>query len=156
MPVDLLDEQDEMRANMYDIVLWQRKWSEYRLGTRLHWHRHRLARTERSNIPTLSGIYTLVIQPGIANHPMSSYLMYVGQAVSLRDRFDDYLTNEARETGRPKIFRLLNKYPDHLWFCYSRVTRSNLTPVENALIVAYMPYANDQLPVEIRRVGRAF
>jgi excinuclease UvrABC nuclease subunit len=36
--------------------------------------------------------------------------MYVGRTNSLRRRFNEYLNERKRETGRPKIYRLLNMY----------------------------------------------
>src|SRR2546426_704434 len=74
------------------------------------------------NIPASPGVYSLLLRPGIADHPACSYLMYVGKTRSLRRRFREYLTREKQETGRPKIFRLLMKYPDHVWFCFTNAS----------------------------------
>lgn len=82
--------------------------------------------------------------------------MYVGKTNSLHRRFGEYLNQEKRETGRPKIFRLLNVYPDHTWFCFSLVSQTDLVNVEEALLAAYIPPANDQLPAEVSKVTGAF
>jgi len=63
-------------------------------------------------------IYTLLIQPGIANHPACSYVMYVGPAVDLSKRFGDYLTKERLESGRPNIVEPLHVYENHVWLCF--------------------------------------
>lgn len=153
---DIINEQDEMKAHCYEFVLWRRKWHEYPDICALDWQVYRLADHGRASIPKEPGIYTLLVQPGIAEHPACSYLMYVGQTGSLRRRFGDYLNQEKRETGRPKIFRLLNMYPDNVWFCFSLVPEADLDTVEDALLIAYMPPTNDQLPAEVSQIRRAF
>jgi len=154
--VDILNDQDEMKAHCYTFVMWPRKWREYSDVCPLDWQLCRLIDQERPKIPDEPGIYTLLIQPRIANHSMCSYLMYVGQTNSLRRRFGNYLNREKHETGRPKVFRLLNKYPDHTWFCFSPVPEAYLDSVESTLLIAYMPPANDRLPAEVSRIRRAF
>ena len=157
MPVvDIIQEQDEFKSNKISFVLWAQKWAEFDDSLKLTWVTHRLAASESLRIPTTPGIYTLLIQPGIAYHPACSYLMYVGQTRSLRRRFGEYLQRERRETGRPKVLRLLNKYSDHVWFCYTSLAEPILTSVEDALLNAYLPPANDRYPAEISRVTEAF
>lgn len=154
MPVDILKEQGEMMAHRLKFVLWPRMWQTY---IDMHeWLMHRLMALENQNIPDQPGIYTLLVQPGIANHPAASYLMYVGKTISLRRRFSEYLNERKRETGRPKIYRLLNMYPDNIWFCFTIAPENGLSNIEEGLINAYIPPANDQLPAEIRRVMGAF
>jgi hypothetical protein len=154
--VDLIAEQDEMKAHSHEFVLWPRKWREFRDISVLTWQTYQLIERERPSVPDEAGIYTLLIQPGIADHPACSYVMYVGQTRSLRSRFGDYLSKEKRETGRPKIFRMLHMYPEHVFFCCAPVSETHLSAVEDALMVAYLPPANDQLPAEVRRVRGAF
>jgi len=153
---DIINEQNEYKAHCHGFALWRRKWQEYCDICVLDWQLYSLAGHERSNIPDQPGIYTLLVQPGIASHPACSYLMYVGKTTSLHRRFREYLTKEKRETGRPKVFRLLNMYPDHTWFCFSLVPEANLADVEDALVIAYLPPANDRLPAQVRRVIGAF
>lgn len=152
--IDIINEQNEYQAHRHQFALWRRKWQEYRDVNALDWQIYPLADHERQRIPNEPGIYTLLVQPGIANHPACSYLVYVGRTGSLRRRFGNYLNQEKRETGRPKIFRLLNMYPDHTWFCFSVVPETDLGAVEDALITAYIPPANDRLPAEISRIVR--
>lgn len=154
--IDIINQVGEMKIHRYEFVLWQRKWQEHRGIYPLSWRVYPLAKSQRAAIPQEPGIYTLLVQPGIANHPACSYLMYVGQTKSLRRRFGDYLNERRRETGRPKILLLLNLYPEHTWFCFSPVPMDKLDAVESALITAYIPPANDQLPAEVSAIRRAF
>jgi hypothetical protein len=153
---DILDEEDQKRNHTHDLVLWPLKWSGYQFSGIRNWQTCRMLLSEKSNIPNQPGIYTLLIQPGIAYHPASSYLMYVGQSNSLRRRFSEYFQEKKRETGRPKILRLLNKYPDHIWFCFAQLSESELDAAEDALIAAYMPPCNDQIPARVRPGRGAF
>jgi len=152
--VDIIQEEDDMKAHEHHFILWPRQWKKY-LDTH-NWQTYRLDTTEKDRIPNQSGVYSLFIQPGIANHPACSYLMYVGQAKSLQRRFMDYLNERKRGTGRPKIYRFLNKYQDYVWFCCTTVRKVDLTKVEDNLLNAYIPPANDQYPAEIRRIIGAF
>lgn len=153
---DIIQEQDDLRAHTQEVRLWPRAWERYEDAGPFAWTPLRLHGAETANVPTESGVYTLIIRPGIANHPACSYLMYVGQAESLRRRFRDYLTREKRETGRPKIFRLLNKYARYIWFCFASVPGEELEGVEAGLLMAYLPPSNDRFPAEVTRVVRAF
>ena len=149
-----LTEIDEAMAHRLSFVLWPRKWKKY---VRSHgWRLERLEVSKRAMVPDAPGIYTLILQPGIAGHCSCSYLMYVGQAMSLRTRFGDYLGRERRESGRPKLFHFLNKYDGYVWFCYTKVAAKALNNIENGLLRAYIPPLNDQLPSEVSRVVSAF
>jgi hypothetical protein len=155
MPViDIIQKQTDMKAHEHHFFLWPQQWKNY-LGTHT-WQTCRLDSIEKDRVPKQSGVYSLLIQPGIANHPACSYLMYIGQAKSLQRRFTDYLNERKRETGRPKIYRFLNLYQDYVYFCYTTVRKDELTKVENNLLNAYIPPSNDQYPAEIRRIIGAF
>jgi len=152
--VDIIQEQDAMKAHVHRFTLWPRQWGKY-FDTH-SWQIFRLDELEKDHIPKQSGVYSLLIQPGIANHPACSYLMYIGKTNSLRRRFMDYLNERKRETGRPKIYRFLNKYQNFVCFCCTPVKVADLTIIEDNLLNAYIPPANDQYPAEIRRIMKAF
>jgi hypothetical protein len=153
---DLIEQQDALHARAVTFILWPKKWLSYHDSTIRGWRVFRLHKAERRRIPSRSGIYTLLVQPGVARHPACSYLMYVGQAVSLKQRFGQYLNRERRASGRPKIFRLLNVYSNHIWFAFTGAAKTRLDLIEDRLIEAHLPPCNDQLPARIRKVGNAF
>jgi hypothetical protein len=157
--IDIINQQNEKKAHEHQFVLWPRMWQDYSKVELTHnWHLHQLIKSEKVNIPIEPGIYTLLIQPGIASHPACSYLMYVGQASSLRRRFGEYLTSEKRKSGRPNIFRLLNMYENNLWFCYTLVSNDQLDMYEDALMASYLPPKNSpsRLTANMRPVMGAF
>jgi hypothetical protein len=155
--IDILNrDQDEMSVYTRKFVLWRRKWEEYAHPSPLSWQNCQLTESQRGQVPKDSGIYTLIIQPGIALHPACSYLIYVGQTNSLYRRFGEYLNESKNETGRPKVTWWLRRYPQHIWFYFTLVDKSDLDTVENCLLSAYFPPANDQYPASVRKVTNAF
>lgn len=116
---DLIAEQDEARAHEYTFCLWPRLWHQYTEdpGHTFDWEELKFLASEVDNVPDKPGLYTFVIEPNIANYPSNSYLMYIGKTKrTLRQRFKEYIREMQRESGRPKIVRLLNKYPDNTFF----------------------------------------
>lgn len=154
--MDIIEQMGDLALQTWKIRLWARRWMRYGGSNTLGWQVYRLHRNQRGHIPDEPGIYTLVAKPSIAKHPESSYLMYLGQTESLHRRFGEYLTKEKRETGRPKVFLLLNLYPDHTWFCFTPVPLDDLNAAEDALLEAFLPPCNDQLPATVRKVTGAF
>jgi hypothetical protein len=141
-PIDLVRETDEMKGCIQHFTLWPRQWQTY---TQSHdWQNEKLEPTAIDQIPECPGIYTLILQPGIAGHPFCSYLMYVGRTKCLRRRFKEYLGMERREDGRPKISYFLNKYDQFTCFCYTLVSIDALEEVEERLMNAYLPPLNEE------------
>lgn len=153
---DIIDEQDELAAHRWTFSLWPKMWSEYGGTKNITWSMVKLNKARRTTIPDRPGIYTLLVQPGIARHPANSCLMYAGKAKSLRSRFGQYLNKERKERGRPLIFRLLTKYDGHIWFCFAQFPAVALKSAEDALILAFLPPANKIYPARISKVMAAF
>lgn len=153
-----LEGQDEFAASGYSFTFWRRQWENYRDDYQLSWETKRLDGAEKGGVPNEPGVYTLVLKPGIANHPECAYLMYVGKAKSLRRRFGDYLSEELRRSPRrrPKIFRAIRKYPDHIYFCFARIPAAHITAAEHVLIDAYIPPLNNRFSAEVSKIVRAF
>lgn len=153
-PFDLIHEVNEMRSWTEHFILWPRQWRKYK---RSHvWQNEKLETARAAQIPDRSGIYTLVLQPGIARHPSCSYLMYVGKTTSLKTRFRKYLGMERRANGRPRMSYFLNKYNMYICFCYTFVTRKRLGDTEDRLMKAYLPPLNGQYRGTISSARRAF
>lgn len=154
--IDILNLQDEYISHTHQITLWPRQWQDFNDARDFIWEFLPLTETERQNIPSGPGIYSILIQPNIARHPCCSYLMYLGKAKSLRTRFNNYLNAERRDTGRPMIYRMLNRYSDYLIFCFTQVPIDELDVIEDSLLAAYMPPNNKQLPAGLNDVRGAF
>jgi hypothetical protein len=151
---DLLITAKTMQNHEEKFILWPEKWAVY---TNMHtWYLERLDRTRRNSIPDSPGIYTLLLQPGIAGHSCSSYLMYVGKAKSLKVRFNDYLMKERGKHGRPPMILFFNKYDPYIWFYYTLVPANNLGAVEDGLLEAYIPPLNQKIKGTVGRARSAF
>lgn len=153
---DILTQQEEIKKYATEFILWPDAWSRFSSPHSRQWAMVRLERNQRVRVPNDPGVYTLLVQPGIANHPACSFLMYVGQAVSLCRRFSEYLGAERKASGRPKVLRLLHRYDPHVWFCFTKVAAKHLDLTEDALISAYLPPCNEEVPAEVRKGRNAF
>jgi len=153
---DLIDEQDGMKAHTHRFYLWPKLWLEYapKYALSFNWQVYSLRLDQVGRIPEKPGVYTLIIQPGIALHPHCSYMAYVGMTDrTLRERFKEYLNEKKRITGRPKLLGLLNKYDKYVYFCCAEVSdQSLIAQIEDDLIGAWVPPFNDKYPARIRKV----
>ena len=159
MSVDLIDEQNQLSAHRHTFSLWTRQWAAYNLSDQFHWEIYPFQQDQIENIPREPGIYSFVIQPGIASYPECSYLIYIGKTErTLRQRFKEYFCERRdEESGRPKIFRFLNLYEGYLHFCCSTIQeKERLTEIEDALSDAFLPICNKQFSSRIRRIIGAF
>ena len=154
--VDLIQAQDQFSAHQCPFSLWPQKWKAYNLPDPFNWEIYPFQRNQIGNIPSTPGIYSFVIQPGIASHPYCSYLMYIGKTErTLRQRFREYLREQHNPKGRPKIFRLLNRYQGYLHFCCSAISATGrIGDIEDALITALIPPCNDQFHATISPIVR--
>lgn len=152
---------DELRTfELKNVILLPSAWQSCRLP-KLKWQVRHFATTAPSRIPKdRRGVYTFVIQPGIANHPHCSFLAYVGKAASkdgFRARYYKYRAELGSvDSDRPLVNRMVNKWYNHLWFCYADVTDRYIVGVEDELLKAYLPPMNTEFPAEISAAMRAF
>ena len=153
-PTDLVASQDEYQKHVWSICLWPAQWETCDQNLQLSWDSVVLNSTHSSKVPEVTGLYSLVIQPGIANHLGCSYLMYLGKTKNLRRRFGEYLTSER--TKRPKVLRLLEMYRGYIQFFYSKVDEAILDSMEEQLINAFVPPCNSKFTGELREARGAF
>jgi excinuclease UvrABC nuclease subunit len=128
------------------MVLSPAHWKTFSLGHRLRWTATKFDRANRANVPNdKNGVYSFLVQPGIAKHTACSYLMYVGKAEtqSLRERFDQYFDHLTETSRRTNISKMLRLWQGFLWFCFAPVTDQTLIDgTEQALVNAYLPPYN--------------
>ena len=97
-----------------------------------------------------------MLKPGVAKLD-TRYLMYIGKTDrTLRKRFGEYLAERDSDRGRPRIIKLLRRYDGFVHFCYAPVkAATSLARLENKLLDAFVPPANDRLPARISRISKA-
>lgn len=132
-------------------------WNELTLPVALNWNVEKFETASKASIPDdKRGVYSFVIEPGIANHPRCSYLVYVGMVEqdgrSFRQRFNEYLRDLlGLKTRRLNIHDLLSRWDGHIWFCYAPVANPTLiAAVEEALIDAYLPPFNKRFTGKVQ------
>ncbi len=136
---DLVDSdklQDYLSVHSHIFWLPPDRWNS---APSLHfeWEAVKLSGSNRVRVPAESGVYTLIIMPGIYSHPHCSYLAYAGKSNNLKRRFGEYLTKERRT--RKKIRSLLRKWGEFICFCYAKVAEEELEKFEDALLQHYVP-----------------
>jgi hypothetical protein len=163
---------------MYDIVLYKNRtlkdylvlrmvlyppaWNGYRARVPLRWKLIKFTQENASKVPTTQGVYSFLVQPGIANHPKCSYLLYIGQTSkqNFRKRYRQYMDEQKAgdDSRRPHITEMLEKWEGYLWFGYAVIGQKRLIEeVEMDLIDAYLPPMNRDFRAKIQRaLGRVF
>ncbi len=164
MPVDILDTglADTIQTYIKRFIIYPAMWKAFSLDlSKYSWQRVKLNRTDKSKVPTVTGVYSFVVQPQIANHPYCSYLMYIGQTTDqdLQKRFEQYLEEmEGKRQSRPKVKYLFDKFKDHLFFVFLPLD-NKLSPkdVESELVRAFLPPINDvdTFPADIKKAVKA-
>lgn len=137
------------------LILNPNLWDKYPARVPLNWYKIKFNASELSNVPNDScGVYSFVVIPDIANHIACAYLLYVGKTErNFRRRFKEYLDDQdlSRKTNRVHIREMLNKWKDHLWFCYAPISQANLIKqTEDDLINSYLPPYCKKYPAEVR------
>lgn len=138
------------------MILSPPNWQSYVAHTRLDWRPVLFSADTVDEVPNDErGVYSFVVQPGIAGHPACSYLLYVGKVETqvFRARYRQYLAEKAKGEGarRVHVTRMLQKWDGYLWFYYASIKAAELiTSVEDALVAAYLPPGNREVPAEVR------
>lgn len=139
------------------MILFPPAWEACVLSVNLSWQIVPFDAARVRDVPdNQRGIYSFVVQPGIANHPACSYLLYVGQtARNFRVRYKEYLIDEAagfESSRRPHIAGMLCKWKGYLWFCYAHIeNKSLIEPTEDALLASYLPPTNIEMPGKLNQ-----
>ena len=149
---------DEMMRHRHEMVMVPRLWSSCSIPVNLSWSLYPFSEASRDQIPQQQGVYAFLIVPAIAGNLSVAYLMYIGETDrTLRTRFGEYLREAQSDRIRPKLLRILPLYPDHLVFACAVVPNGVIPKdIETALIEAFLPPGNDDIPATVRRPRRAF
>lgn len=145
------------------MLLYPTQWKKYKspLKKTLSWTVLPFGEVSRSNVPNdRGGVYSFIVCPGIEQHPLCSYLLYVGKAINFRDRYNSYLKNfkkEAIRTEQPHVTVMLQKWEEYLFYCYAPIEETALIEeTESRLIQAYLPPTNKQIDGDIGIEVRMF
>lgn len=156
---DILTDSHAQEFRNYEVkfmILNPNLWGKYPNRIPLQWHKIKFSPSELSNVPNDScGIYSFVIIPDIAGHIACAYLLYIGKTErNFRTRYREYLDDQDwnKKTNRVHIREMLNKWKDHLWFCYAPISQTSLIKqLEKDLINSYLPPYCKDYPAEVRQ-----
>lgn len=152
--------EDLRKYNVQSIVLSPNRWETFKSGLNLDWKLVKFKLGSIEDIPDDKfGVYSFVVEPGIANHPRCSYLLYIGKAEvqMLRDRLKQYFYEPSNPKGRGPIQDMIIDWPDHLFVCYAVVEDTTIIDdLENSLVEAFVPPLNQQYRGELGQAVRAW
>ena len=128
-------------------------WRGLSLTQQLEWTRVKFEPTSATYVPNnLIGVYSFVLEPGIAGIDLR-YLLYVGMTRQhFRARFRKYLRHQTEyPTNRRRVQVMLQTWPEHLYFYYAPLAdREIVKSVEDELIIAFKPPVPREYPARIR------
>jgi hypothetical protein len=140
-----------------DFMLYPPFWRSYGYPRKLTWQTVPFAVKRAPTIPDHAGVYAFLIQPGVAPILDVSYLVYVGETVSLKRRFRAYLNEAAGTDGaRIQLYALFKMYRRYVHFSYAELPAKERKAAEDALLLALTPPINKKLPATIAGAERAF
>jgi len=140
--------EDLKKYNVSSIVLSPTRWASYTDPTPLTWQKVKFDQQELNNVPDNEfGIYTFIVDAGVASHPHCSYLLYLGKAEgqSLRSRIGQYFYEPNNPKGRGPIQDMIHDWHSNLYVCFAPVNDvSKIDGLENAMLEAFVPPMNQQ------------
>jgi excinuclease UvrABC nuclease subunit len=153
---DLINSGKEIAAYKQEFTLLPKAWDDYNRDHDCDWSCEPLEEDNAGEIPQESGVYNLIVEPGIACHPSCGYLMYVGETKDLNRRFSEYLRELDDKRGRPLIRKLLFMWKGNITFYYVKIDEGLKKSVQDDMISAYRPPFNIEMDATIRQPQKAF
>ena len=155
---DLAERAKDAMYYRWSFMLYPTSWQSLPTPLTFNWTKVKFDEPFIGSVPDDKvGVYSFVLEPGIASHPSCSYLLYVGMTdkQSFRQRYRQYLKEPSKPKPRPRIVRMLTSYPNQLYFCYSALPNGvDIEQVESQLIEAYWPPVNSRLPAGVSDIDR--
>lgn len=154
---DFVDRTKDVLNCRWPFVLRPSGWTSFTSTVQFNWQKVKFDDHYVNLVPDDKiGIYSFVVEPGIANHPGCSYLLYIGmtEKQSFRIRYKQYLKEPFKPKPRPRIVRMLMTWPEHLYFYYAPLSAGiHVATVEKQLIDAYWPPVNRDLPAGVQAIS---
>lgn len=154
-------QQELGNFNVKRIILHPGHWAKFEPKiSHLQWNQVKFDRASAQQVPSdKTGVYTLVVEPRITNHPACHFLLYVGMAGSesgFRSRFVSHLDQPRKRKPTPHIKKMVENWPNHLWFYYAEldIPSKKIKEVEDALLAAYLPSHNRTFPASVSEAVR--
>lgn len=147
MALDVVDEIEGLKRYKKTFILSPDQWERLDIPD-LNWQHVKFTTDNRTTIPKVRGIYLFMIKFNTEFLPSHGYIAYVGltgdtNQRTLNIRYGDYLRDQIRPK-RIHIYELLNKWKNHIYFCYAEVPDMTveLAGIETNLLDSLIPPYN--------------
>ncbi|MCO6415206.1 hypothetical protein JYK14_03320 [Siccirubricoccus sp. KC 17139] len=115
---DFVQKVDQIAVDRRDFYVSPSRWNTSRVSVSLNWMSIQFSAANQASVPRAPGVYSFVVRRENGHFPPHGFIMYVGITTrTLRKRYGEYL-DEMRRGKRPRVYYMLNKYPDDLYFNY--------------------------------------
>lgn len=153
---DLIDLQDELKTYTQEFRLWPKGWGKINDIGDLNWITVKFDEEGLEKVPNKPGIYSIVINPGVTNHP-NRYLCYIGKTERpLKVRIKEYLLEAKSSKGRPAIIRVLNKWNEYIEISLVEIEKEKIDELEKKLNDAFIPPFQKKFTAEVNKIVNAF
>lgn len=160
---DLVFDTDRYKASLHQFYLDLKAWRQFEFTYPLTWTKLRFDPSNRRQIPKERGIYAFTVALTPSSLPEHGYILYMGitgddSGGTLNSRYAQYLGDLRRQDGRPKVYYMLERWKDDLFFNFVPVPdrRMSLRKIENAFLSAIRPPVNERdLEARISNARRA-
>ena len=145
----------QIQRHTLKFTLSPKFWDELSLQRTLTWHRVKFDADLVDSVPDdLFGVYSFVVEPGVANHKLS-YLLYIGMTrdQNFRARYKQYLRHrDAEDTSWIHVKYMLREWYDQLIFYYAPLEDPDIVKdTEDRLLEAFLPPIPRAFPATVRR-----
>jgi len=148
----LNNDEHRWRKFCLDSRIWERQSSTIQ-ELRFTWNNVPFRRDCQDQIPEEQGVYMFVIEPNVKLHVQHSYILYIGRARNLRERFKQYFSYRNSRHPSDQLRRVMVLvWEKYLLFSYclaSDLELSELDDLEYALIDTIVPPMNSQFRAEV-------
>jgi excinuclease UvrABC nuclease subunit len=153
--------EEILRAN-------ERRWQKFCLDPRVwenktllkksfevQWKEVEFKEDNRNKVPAKQGIYMFVAKPRKDDliHPYHTYILYVGQAHNLNERFQTYFRYKNNTEPHDQLKRIMiviwEKYLSFCYFVTNDLDRKRLDMLEYDLIDTIIPPMNNRFRAKV-------
>lgn len=147
--VDLVDNTERYKARLYKFFLDFGKWREFKSPVPLPWQKLPFDIASKTKVPKERGLYVFTLEAPDCPLPQHGYIMYVGHtgntsAATLRSRFGQYLDDLRRQSGRSRVYYMLERFKGDIFFSFVSISDRavDLKKIEVSLINSVAPPVN--------------
>lgn len=146
---DLIADTDRYKASLYQFYLDLEAWRCFKSKFPLSWNKVKFNSSARTIIPKERGIYAFTLSWDTSDLPNHGYILYLGitgddSTANLHSRFGQYLSELRRADKRPRVYYMLEKWKDDLFFNFVPIPdkRMSLKKIETEFLSAIQPPIN--------------